>query len=153
MQIPKGSYSLGIHWMGHKQNCESQMICCHTVCPHGGWWSSHLDARLHMSRASSTVCSSAYWVRVPSPCTVFLLTFNSEIINSHELAKKKKKKVQKVSCNEKCTKGLSHNYSTISNEEIGTSLVVQWLRIHLPMQRAQVWSLVRELRSHILCGN
>ena len=91
-----------ISYIHSKQNCESQMICCHTLCPHGGWWSSHLDARLHMSRASSTVCSSAYWVRVPSPCTVFLLTFNSEIINSHELAKKK---VQKVSCKEKCTKG------------------------------------------------
>ena len=28
-----------------------------------------------------------------------------------------------------------------------TSLVVQWLRIHLPMKRMQVWSLVRKLRS------
>jgi len=35
----------------------------------------------------------------------------------------------------------------------GTSLVVQWLRIHLPMQETQVQSLVGELRSHILRGN
>ena len=27
---------------------------------------------------------------------------------------------------------------------LGTSLVVQWLRIHLPMQRTQVWALVQE---------
>ena len=32
---------------------------------------------------------------------------------------------------------------------LGTSLVVQWLRIHLPVQVAWVQSLVRELRSHM----
>ena len=35
----------------------------------------------------------------------------------------------------------------------GTSLVVQWLRIHLPMQGTQVWSLVWELRSHMPQGS
>ena len=35
----------------------------------------------------------------------------------------------------------------------GTSLVVQWLRIHLPMQGKQVQSLVRELGSHMSRGN
>ena len=29
-------------------------------------------------------------------------------------------------------------------------MVVQWLRIRLPMQGSQVQSLVRELRSHLL---
>ena len=33
----------------------------------------------------------------------------------------------------------------------GTSLVVQWLRIHLPMQEEWVQSLVRELRYHMPC--
>ena len=33
---------------------------------------------------------------------------------------------------------------------MGTSLVVQWLRICLAMQGAQVQSLVGELRSHML---
>ena len=32
----------------------------------------------------------------------------------------------------------------------GTFLMVQWLRIHLPMQGTQVRSLVGELRSHML---
>ena len=32
----------------------------------------------------------------------------------------------------------------------GTSLEVQWLRTHLAMQGRLVWSLVRELRSHML---
>ena len=32
----------------------------------------------------------------------------------------------------------------------GTSLVVQWLKLQLPMQGAWVQSLVRELRSHML---
>ena len=32
----------------------------------------------------------------------------------------------------------------------GTSLVVQWLRIHLAMQGMWVLSLVREVRSHQL---
>ena len=36
---------------------------------------------------------------------------------------------------------------------VGTSLVVQWLRIHLAMQETQVQSLVQELRSHVLCDN
>ena len=31
---------------------------------------------------------------------------------------------------------------------MGTSLVVQWLRIHLAMQGLEVQSLVEELRSH-----
>ena len=35
----------------------------------------------------------------------------------------------------------------------GISLLVQWLRFHLLMQGAQVQSLVRELRSHMLQGN
>ena len=35
-------------------------------------------------------------------------------------------------------------------ERLGTSLVVQWLRIHLPMQGAWVRSLVRELSPHAL---
>ena len=35
----------------------------------------------------------------------------------------------------------------------GTSLVVQWLKIRLPMQGTQVQSLVGELRSHMLWGN
>ena len=35
----------------------------------------------------------------------------------------------------------------------GTPLVVQWLRIRLPMQGAQVGSLVRELQSHMPWGN
>ena len=37
--------------------------------------------------------------------------------------------------------------------ELGTSLVVQWLNIHLPGQEMWVRSLVRELRSHIPRGN
>ena len=37
--------------------------------------------------------------------------------------------------------------------KIGTSLVVQWLRSHLPMQGMWVQSLVRELRSHMPPGN
>ena len=36
---------------------------------------------------------------------------------------------------------------------LGTSLVIQWLRIRLPMQGMQVQSLVGELRSHMLQGN
>ena len=35
----------------------------------------------------------------------------------------------------------------------GTSLVIQWLRLYLPMQVTQVRSLVGELRSHTLQGN
>ena len=31
----------------------------------------------------------------------------------------------------------------------GTSQVVQWLGIHLPMQGVRVQSLVKELRSHM----
>ena len=32
---------------------------------------------------------------------------------------------------------------------LGTSLVIQWLRTHLPMHGVQVESLIRELRSHM----
>ena len=45
---------------------------------------------------------------------------------------------------------VSKTYS--QNMLIGTSLVVWWLRLHLPMPEAQVQPLVGELRSHMLCG-
>ena len=41
---------------------------------------------------------------------------------------------------------------TSRRDSEGTSLMVQWLRLRLPMQRAQVGSLVRELRSHVTCS-
>ena len=45
-------------------------------------------------------------------------------------------------------------YSTMFLKSIsGAALVVRWLRIHLPMPRTQVPSLVRELRSHLPQGN
>ena len=37
---------------------------------------------------------------------------------------------------------LKYNY--FQNDKFGTSLVAQWLRIHLPMQGTRVWYLVRE---------
>ena len=37
-------------------------------------------------------------------------------------------------------------------KEEGTSQVVQWLRLHLPMQGVRVRSLLRELRSHMPRG-
>ena len=38
-------------------------------------------------------------------------------------------------------------------EYTGNSLVAQWLRIYFPMQGTRIWSLVRELRSHMLWDN
>ena len=38
-------------------------------------------------------------------------------------------------------------------KQTGTALVVQWLKICPALQGAQVPSLVRELRSHILWGD
>ena len=38
---------------------------------------------------------------------------------------------------------------TLKNNEVEISLVVQWLRLHLPRQRVWVWSLITELRSHM----
>ena len=40
----------------------------------------------------------------------------------------------------------------LSTRFCGTSPVVQWLRIHAPLQGAWVQSLVDELRSRMLCG-
>ena len=41
---------------------------------------------------------------------------------------------------------------TSRRDSEGTSLVVQWLRLRLPMQGVRVQSLVRELRSHMPLG-
>ena len=38
-------------------------------------------------------------------------------------------------------------------QSLGTSMVVQWLRIHLPMQGTRVRSLVGELSSRVPWGN
>ena len=43
-------------------------------------------------------------------------------------------------------------FSAIKKNEIGTSLLVQWLRLRLPMQGVRVQSLVGELRSHMPRG-
>ena len=40
----------------------------------------------------------------------------------------------------------------VKNRYRGTSLLVQWLRLHLPMQGVQVQSLARELGSHMPCS-
>ena len=47
----------------------------------------------------------------------------------------------------------SSNGSSSQSPIWGLSLVVQWLRICLPMQGKWIWSLVRELRSHTLRNN
>ena len=39
---------------------------------------------------------------------------------------------------------MSEKEMTRKNLALGTSLVAQWLRIHLPMQGTRVWALVRE---------
>ena len=46
---------------------------------------------------------------------------------------------------------LGHRSCQLKESIIGTSLVVQWLLLHLPMQAVQVWCLLGELRSHMLC--
>ena len=40
----------------------------------------------------------------------------------------------------------------LKNIAIGTSLVVQWLRLCLPMQKVQVQSLIGDLGSHVSQG-
>ena len=45
---------------------------------------------------------------------------------------------------------LSREYLKL--HEVGTSLGVQWLRLHLPMQGVLVQFLVRELRANMRCS-
>ena len=50
--------------------------------------------------------------------------------------------------------GCQH-YITFNTDKIkrpGASLESQEIRLHLPVQDEQVWSLVEEPRSHLLCG-
>ena len=49
--------------------------------------------------------------------------------------------------------GLELLYHRSQNDIRGTYLVVQWLRICLPVQGTLVPSLVRELRFHMLQGS
>ena len=53
----------------------------------------------------------------------------------------------------KKTKGKVSPKSTAKYPILGTSLVVQWLRIHFSMQRTQVGYLARELRSYMPLSN
>ena len=56
-----------------------------------------------------------------------------------------------------CSRGQACSLSCLEQtkhlRELGSSLVVQWLRIHLPVQGMKVWFLDGELRSHMLWGN
>ena len=50
---------------------------------------------------------------------------------------------------------LSHEHRTgkaDKNYHPGTSFMVQWLKLHLPIQGMHVWFLVRELRSYMPFG-
>ena len=42
--------------------------------------------------------------------------------------------------------------NTVKTNATGTSPVVQWLRLHLPVQEMHVWSLIGQLRSHMPGG-
>ena len=44
-------------------------------------------------------------------------------------------------------------FSSVKKESLETSLIVQWLRIHLPIQGTLVQSVVRELRFYMPRGN
>ena len=74
------------------------------------------------------------------------LPYNPEIPLPGIFLKKTKTLIQK----DICTPVFIAALFTIAK---GTSLVVQWLRILLPMQRMQVRSLVGELGSHMPWGN
>ena len=54
---------------------------------------------------------------------------------------------------EDALRGICHKMQKHINARTGTSLMIQWLRIHLSMQSTQVWSLIGELRSHMPWGN
>ena len=43
-------------------------------------------------------------------------------------------------------------HKKLKNDKSGTSLVVQWLRLHLPLKGVWVQHLVRKLRSHMPCS-
>ena len=47
---------------------------------------------------------------------------------------------------------LACQYFTLRTGYMGTTLVVQWLRLHAPNTRAQVQCLFRELGSHMARG-
>ena len=69
----------------------------------------------------------------------------------------KKMRKQATVCEEIFAKNTSIRciMTVIQNTQgtLGAYLVVHWLRIQFPMQKTQVWSLVRELRSHMPQGN
>ena len=44
------------------------------------------------------------------------------------------------------------NLVFLKKEFLGNFLVVQWLRLELPMQKLWVLSWIRELKSHMLCN-
>ena len=44
------------------------------------------------------------------------------------------------------------HFSSLHNGILGTSLVVQWLRLHVSATGDRKRPLVRELKSHMLCG-
>ena len=82
-------------------------------------------------------------------------THTSQIItmstlNSHNISQQSQEKNKSVYLSHKI---FFKKLNKIKSLLIGTSLVVQWLRICLPMQGIQVRSLVGEQRSHVLQGN
>ena len=60
----------------------------------------------------------------------------------------KKWKTEMENRNGKQMPGVFHPCS-VKMVLLGTSLVIQWLRLPLPMQGVWIWSLVGELRSHM----
>ena len=59
-------------------------------------------------------------------------------------------KIHSFSVHFRCASELKYFQSQETHHR--TSLVVQWLRHHLPMQGVWVWALIGELRSHMTHG-
>ena len=103
-------------------------------------------------KCSTTLCYFKDPEETPALYASFLITFkNSEQGDWRQFMVKKQ---QEESCqtNIKIKTVAPQRTHFIIKVSSGTSLVVQWLRLCLPVARVSVWFLVQELKSHMSHG-
>ena len=127
--------------LAHPHNCMNQLLKIYlSIYTYTSYWFSFPGESkwYRFQIEGSTLCFEAQVeLRMPGAQTE---RSRPILIPSYEINKIRGSNAQDGDCN--------YQYCII-----GTSLVVQWLRIRLPVQGTQVRSLVGELRSHVPRGN
>ena len=123
-----------------------QLVLSWTLC-------SHFCHCVHLTGEEAKVSESlnnVYRKHEENPSTWDLLSGETEYQRTKNYHIQKELKKNKIDVTRQSR--IKYWIRDESESTTGTSLVAQWLRLHLPVQEVRAWSLVRELKSYMPLG-